>query len=113
MILFALLPLICWNDNYIQLYLLAVSIDIYQVEYQVSNTEMVSHTAQLAQLLSKTNFRTGENQLDNQEWTILRSGTQVTGRRRKQIHKCIKKMSNTDPTNKIGKGGLQVLTDGK
>ena len=44
MILFALLPLIC-----IQLYLPAVSIDIYQVEYQVSRTEMVSHITQLAQ----------------------------------------------------------------
>ena len=36
MILLALLlfeDLICWNDRYIQLYLLAVSIDIYQVEY--------------------------------------------------------------------------------
>jgi hypothetical protein len=52
MILLALLPfedLICWNDRYIQLYLLAVSIDIYQVEYQVSRTEMVSHITQLAQ----------------------------------------------------------------
>jgi hypothetical protein len=52
MILLALLlyeDLICWNDRYIQLYLLAVSIDIYQVEYQISRTDMVSHITQLPQ----------------------------------------------------------------
>ena len=54
MILLALLlfeDLICWNDKYtyIQLYLLAVSIDIYQVEYQISRTDMVSHITQLPQ----------------------------------------------------------------
>jgi hypothetical protein len=51
-ILLALLlfeDLICWNDRYIQLYLLAISIDIYQVEYQVSRTDMVSHITQLPQ----------------------------------------------------------------
>jgi predicted PurR-regulated permease PerM len=36
------------------------AIDIYQVEYQVSHTEMVSHIAQLAQLLSRTSFQTGD-----------------------------------------------------
>ena len=52
MILLALLlfeDLICWNDRYIQLYSLAVSIDIYQVEYQISRTDMVSHITQLPQ----------------------------------------------------------------
>jgi hypothetical protein len=52
MILLALLlfeDLICWNERYIQLYLLAVSIDIYQVEYQISRTNMVSHITQLPQ----------------------------------------------------------------
>jgi hypothetical protein len=59
MILLALLlfeDLICWNDRYIQLYLLAVSIDIYQVEYQISRTEpyAVSLAAQDAKIATGT-----------------------------------------------------------
>jgi hypothetical protein len=46
--------LICWNDRYIQLYLLAVSIDIYQVEYQISRTDIIILQKQVSRFSNNT-----------------------------------------------------------